>query len=274
MSKIITFIKGMIIGFGKIIPGVSGSMFAMLFGVYEDIISIFVNPRNIVKKIDTIGPLLIGIIFSIILGSSLIKILLENFYGEAMFFFMGMMSFGVIPLIKEIRCSKTTIKEVILSSTILVILCLFFFIDIDSAVVNTNNWFYMGISLILCGILDAGSSIIPGISGTALLMLLGYYNTIISAFASPFSLYSLYILFFFLIGLVVGLYAFSKIISILFKRYEKGTKMCIIGFALFSIIELFISTLSSITGYNIFKLSISFILGFISSLLLGNGFKS
>ena len=74
------FLEGFIIGLGKIIPGVSGSLFACLFGVYESIIECITKPKMLIKNFNVMFPLILGIFLSIIFGSNVISILLEHYY--------------------------------------------------------------------------------------------------------------------------------------------------------------------------------------------------
>ena len=270
MKQIKLFIKGLIIGFGKIIPGVSGSIFAMIFGVYEMIIESLSDIKCLRKNFNMLFPIGTGIVFAIIFGSELIDFLLANYYLVSMSLFIGLMSYGLMPLIKGAKGMDFTKKEVFISIIIVVIFTslLFVKVDVKSAGVENNiRWF---ISLFLCGILDALSTIIPGISGTAVLMILGYYEVIISSLANVFVFSSFKVLIPFFIGFVFGIIIISKIVNYLFKTHRNIMNLCIITFATISIAYLIFSVVRFITISNIVSTLIAFIIGFILSYLLEN----
>ena len=109
----INFIKGFIIGIGKIIPGVSGAMLATIMGVYDKAIFYICNFKNNIKAaIKYLFPIGIGVIVSIILFSKIISLCLDKYYVITMLFFIG--------LIMLIRLTRVII--------ILVLLVLLFFL--------------------------------------------------------------------------------------------------------------------------------------------------
>lgn len=259
---IITFLKGFIIGLGKIIPGVSGTLFACLFNVYNTIIESITNPRLILKNYKILFPLGLGIIFAIIFGSGLISIFLECYYVESMSLFIGMMSYGIVDLIKNnknIRVDKYELMTVLIISFILIMLL---FVNIDVKIIEYENIFREYISLFLCGILDAFSTIVPGVSGTALLMLVGYYNTIIEAFASI----NIIVLIPFIVGFVLGLIYIAKLVNYLFKNHTDAFNLGIIIFTIFSIFSLSLSIIGQIN--NLINVITLFIIGYSTTYLI------
>lgn len=91
MSNIVLIIKGLIIGFAKVMPGVSGAILAISMGVYDKginaITRFFDNIKENTKFLFFIG---IGIIIAIMLGSNIVYFLLNNYYVITMLFFMGL----------------------------------------------------------------------------------------------------------------------------------------------------------------------------------------
>ena len=96
MKYIKLTIQGFIIGIGKIIPGVSGAMFAMLFGVYEKALKIISNPKKELKG-NVLFMLVLGlsVLGAIIFGSNIINRCLDNYYIQTMFLFIGMIVSGI-----------------------------------------------------------------------------------------------------------------------------------------------------------------------------------
>ena len=125
----------------------------------------------------------------------------------------------------------------------------------------------------MCGLLDAASTIIPGISGTAILMILGYYERIITSLADILTmsdfLRSISVLIPFFIGMGIGVVLTSKLITYLFRTNRAFTYMLIIVFASFSVVALFMNVLSfGASGSELLSSSIFLFLGFVFTILL------
>lgn len=279
IKKIKIFIQGFIIGLGKIMPGVSGSVMAITFNLYEKLITSLSSIKEFKKNISFLLFLFIGIFLAILLGSNVIKILLENYYLNTIMFFIGMMIPGIFPLVKNVKNKDLNFKKILIC--IIVFFCLFLLSTVNFNNSNSLNEPYLHtfLSLILCGFLDAISTVVPGISGSALLMLVGYYERIITSLANLLTLTdclnSFLVLIPFAIGIGVGIVLTSKVITYLFKNYRSLTYMLIIEFSVFSILTLFSNTLSIATNISDFIFSIIFlILGIILTRLLNKILKN
>lgn len=258
------FLKGMIIGIGKIIPGVSGSMLAISMGLYDKLIYVinnfFKNFKQNFKFIFTIGS---GVLVSIVFFSNLIVNCLEKYYIITMFLFIGLIlgSFGEIK--SNIKKRNNLVIVIIIVMTVLLEL-----ISIKKTSNILDN--YPIIYFFLSGIIDAIATVVPGISGTAMLMMIGSYDEIISAFSNMISinlLYDLDVMLPFAVGLVVGIYFTTKLIGYLFESHKSLTYSAIIGFSIssilimlikswnstYSMLEFLIATLMLVLGYIITK---------------------
>lgn len=235
-------VKGFIIGLGKIIPGVSGAVFAMMLRVYEPMLAAISNiKKDFFENMKFLAVLGLGIILAIILGSKVILFCLNIYPVQTIYLFIGMMISGIISVIKDSKGG--TKKDKIMAIMVILIFSLIteFIKNINITVSNLkiNNTFIYFIS----GLLDALSSIIPGISGTAILMMIGTYETIIKSLATitTFSCFvkNLYILIPFFSGILIGVYSLSKIITYFLKKHRMKANYCIIGFSIFSVVTLF-----------------------------------
>ena len=242
---------GVIIGAGKIIPGVSGSVLAITLGVYERIIYSINNIFNY-KNIYYLSKLGIGIIISIVFLSRIIIYFLSNYYTYTIFVFVGL----ILGSIKSIT-NNTSLKYyyvTILSFSVIVILGL---ININSN--NHSGTFYY----LLSGFIESVSSIIPGISGTALLILIGTYNIVIDIFSNIVSvnylITNIKIVIPFIIGIIVGLIISIKVIGYLFSKYKTITYNIILGLLLGSIFIMLKGC-----SYSVFNIFISILLLIIS----------
>lgn len=237
----INLLKGFIIGIGKIIPGVSGSVLAIILGVYDKSVEYLNNIRqNTKEKIKYLLPLGIGIIISIITFSKLITILLDKHYQITMLFFIGLVLGGIPEIIKKTK------KE---NSIITIVSFIIFFIisitNLDSNYIPKGNIIDI-IILFISGLFEAIGTVVPGVSSSALLMIIGTYNIIISSIGSitniANTLINIKIIIPFILGLVLGIILLIKIINYLLKKYESTLYSFVLGVLLSSVILLIIKT--------------------------------
>lgn len=256
-NYLILVLKGFLIGIGKIVPGVSGSLIAILLNVYEKGIKIISNPLNNFKdNLKFMLPITCGIVIGINLFSKVIINIINHYYLPTMLLFIGL----IIGSIKSIR---TKIDEKCKLKCILLIIIISILLSIR---MGNNHNHYNFVILIALGFVEAFTMIVPGLSGTAILMTLGYYDLLIKSFSDILS--STKILVPFMIGLLIGIFLTSKIINYCFKHYKQKTYLLIYSLSISSIIILFTKTLDSnyqlkeiiiglfllIIGYNITKI--------------------
>ncbi len=275
MNNIKLFIEGFIIGLGKIMPGVSGSILAICFGIYEQIVACLSNFKTLKNNIKFLTILGMGIGFAIILGSNIISYFLEYHFLYTLFLFIGMMLPGIIPLFKEVKSENVTFSKMIIATLVFTFLILLSTVNFNADNIIETNYISQAISLFLCGIIDAGATIIPGISGSALLMILGYYEIILKALAGALTLNTLPILFPFFLGIIVGVILISKLITYLFRHHRILTYMLIIVFSCFSVISLLIKGLNTIVSlFELIFCLMYLILGITANILLEKIFKN
>lgn len=235
------FLKGFLIGIGKIIPGVSGSMLAISFGVYEKVLEIISNFfKNIKENIAFMLPLCLGFILAVFSSSNLLYYLINKYYIIMMFLFLGLIIGGIPNLKKEFKFNIKNIIIFIISFSVIILL---------SFIKSNNNTNYYNFSFFFIGILEAFTTIVPGISGTAIMMLVGCYSSVLEMFSNVFMVSNLPKLIPFLIGVIIGAILLSKIITVLLKKYKKEVFSSIFGFMLASIILLMIQILPNINNY-------------------------
>lgn len=245
MKSLILFLKGLIIGLGKIIPGVSGSVLAISLGVYEEAMhrvdTLF---QNFKENLFYLIPLVIGIGLAVLLGSNVILYCLNHFYLFTMIFFVGLI-IGTVPgLVKK---QKPKFSDWFIIALIFFVLYYFYngltlpeFVPNDSIL----SYFY----IILLGMIDAATTIMPGISGTATYMVLGSYNFILTLFANPFQ--NLFYSILFVIGLIVGILIMIKFVNFCFKKYPHQTWNFILAFLFSSVYFLILKVIDLINGAN------------------------
>ena len=256
---IILFIKGLIIGFAKILPGVSGAMLAITMGIYDKGINVISNffddIKGNVKFTINVG---LGFIVAMIFGSKIVVFLLNNYYLPTMFLFIGLIIGGIFSFVKSID-NKVLKNDYLYTIISFILTLMLLFIDNKNVVVVDNFNLKYYITMYLIGIIDIATMIIPGISGTAILMLLGYYDIIMKMFStmSDISLltYNLNNLIPFGLGIISGTIVLAKIINYFLKNYRDKMYMIILGLSLSSVFILFFKTLN--TSYSITEIIIS-----------------
>lgn len=226
-------IKTFIIGATMCVPGISGGSIAMVLGVYDKLITSISNilSKNFKKAFLV---LLIAGIFGLLgffSASPLLSYLLEHFYSVVMLFFIGAIV-GSFPMI--VKKSDITKDNWYYSFFIIIGIIIVYFIScIPEGMITIGESSF--IIQFICGLLVSIGFVLPGISFTYLLAVLGLYEAVINNVASlnilpliPMGL-----------GLVVGILAFSGLLKIALERYPSITFPIILGFVLGSIYPLF-----------------------------------
>ena len=248
MEKLL-FLKGIVVGIAKIIPGFSGSVLLMSFGLYDKAIFAITHFFNDVKKHALfLLKLGLGILLGIVFFSKVVVFLLDKYYFFTNMFFIGLI-FGGLPVIfKKFSCNFLNFSFSFCSFILVLLLSIGHF-DFVYSVRHDGLDF---IVFFIAGIMEAVGTVIPGISSTALLMLMGvysYYLKIISNIFS-FSLFcnNFFFLFPFSLGLGLGIIIISIMINYLFQYYGQKMYACILGFSFASVVLLFIRLIPYFSG--------------------------
>ncbi len=255
MVKLI--LKGFIVGLGKIIPGVSGGMLAMSLGIYEDAtLAVAHFFRDVKKNSLFLGLLGIGVILAIVGMSGVIEFCLFQFYLPTMLLFIGLMLGGFSSIRKEVEGTswKCYFWYLVIPFVLMLVL---------SFTQSHQVFIYDGslksiLCLFLFGVIDAVTMIVPGVSGTAILMLLGCYTMLLETFQHLFDFTtSIPVLVPFGFGILVGALITIKIVSYLIERHSISFYYMILSFFLSSVLLLFFQTLKY--HYSIATVLISFV---------------
>ncbi len=272
--RLINFIKGMAFGVANIIPGVSGATIAVILKLFDDLIysinNIFKQPK---KSILFLTPLLLGAVVGILVFSSFISYGLENHSFMTTMFFVGLVV-GSGPYILR-KSTEKGYKNyhfiyAIISFAIIVIMTNANTSESTGLVVE-NFTITQYLYLFLGGALASGAMIIPGISGSFIMILIGMYPLLIYGLdcikeylLNPSDIQLLiYILQLFIpmgLGILTGIIVISKLIEALFKKAYTETYFCILGLVLGSVYALLSEPLTYQSGFN----TIIFISGLIT----------
>ena len=264
-----TILQGVVVGVANIIPGVSGGTMMVAMGLYDKLIHAITHIKSeFGKSMKLILPILIGAALAIVILSRVFEFLLDTYPIPTNFAFCGLIA-GSLPFIFEkVKGHRPTVSRMIP-------LLVFFAIVILMAVMGETGGKAADVSftlineikLLLVGIVAAATMVIPGVSGSMMLMLLGYYDTILRtinhfmdalfAFDVPELLVQCGILIPFGIGVLLGIFLIAKIIEFIFARAEIHAYYAIIGLILASPIAILLKT--DWSGFSILTLIIGLI---------------
>ncbi|MDD3048934.1 MAG: DUF368 domain-containing protein [Bacilli bacterium] len=237
---------GIIIGGGMILPGVSGGVLAVIFGLYEKIIDAIVNIfKDFKKNFLFLLPLFIGLGLGVILFGKILNFVFDKYYIESCFTFIGLILGGVPVLLKEAKTvdNKKINKAAFIISLVATVL-LFVLgkntLNIDFST-HLNNNLISYILLFTTGVLFISGKVIPGISSSFLLMLIGMYQYLLDIVSDPFNLTGSQIaqICIIVLGMAIGGLLLVKLMKKLLESRRSGTYSCITGFVIGSIYAIF-----------------------------------
>ncbi len=244
---------GIIVGIANIIPGVSGGTMMVTFGIYDRLIeSLTTLFKNLRKNILFLIPLVIGMGIGIVGFTYIIEFLLDKYTLPTCMAFIGLI-LGGLPMLWGKLNEKRLEKKAPLFSPVN-ILCFLIFMAIvvvlpllkgnDNALAKIQPSVLTAIILFFVGVLASATMIIPGVSGSMVLMIIGYYYGILNGIKLFFDalkavdinaiLSQCAVLVPFGIGVIVGIFGVAKLINYLFNRHGVSTYCGIFGLILAS----------------------------------------
>lgn len=239
------FIKGMIMGIVNVFPISSGTI-SLVLGVFERFVNAIksLNHKNFIllrkgevtefaKRTDIkfLITIAIGILAGMILTAIFLKKTLQSYEVYTWSFFIGLIMASVIYVMK--RVNRLNVKNVLL---VLAGFAISFLLSIKSNPYSNDNFFY----LFICGIVGATGMVVPGVSGSHLMLLMGNYELIVTEAipaltrASTF-MHGVRILLPFVLGAIVSIVSFSHLLSWLMRDYRDATLSVLAGFMLGSL---------------------------------------
>jgi len=234
---------GIILGFSIIIPGLSGSILAMIMKLYDKIMySLSHLTKEFKASILFLLPLLFGGIIGLLLGAMLIKVLFNMFPFFLICFFSGLMIGSYQLLIKQIKEFKKSIINNSLFICGFLITIIFYVITIfNKEELFVEYKFHDYLIFVLIGVALAITQLVPGLSATVLLMIIGYYNYFLSILNlnTIFDTKLVLVLIMIFIGLVLGIIIFSKFINYLLLNKRDKFMYLISGLSIGSLLCVF-----------------------------------
>ena len=239
------FIKGMIMGAVNVFPVSSGTA-SLILGVFERFVNSIkaLNHKNFkflhkgkfsefARRTDFkfLVTIILGLLLGMVLTAIFLKQTLKSYEVYTWSFFIGLIIASVVYVMK--RVEKVNVKNIVL---LLLGFAVSFVLSIKSNPYSNDNFFY----LFLCGIVGATGMVVPGVSGSHLMLLMGNYELIVTEAipaltkASTF-MHGARILLPFVLGSIVSIVSFSHLLSWLMRDYRDGTLSVLAGFMLGSL---------------------------------------
>ncbi len=276
-------LKGIVIGLANVIPGVSGGTMMVSMGIYDKLIHCITHLFSELKKsIQFLLPIFIGLGIAVVVVPFGIEFLFAQYPFQTNLLFIGLIIGGLPAVWKKVKGNSIKVGHIAA--------CLLFFAlvaglalvgDTEGASADLSFSLVSVIKLFGVGIIASATMVIPGVSGSMMLMLMGYYTPVLEtitnfikaalAFDINGILAGMGVLVPFGIGVVVGIFAIAKLIEVIFERFPMYAYWAIIGLIISSPVAiLLVSGLGTITVISIVTGIVALGAGFVIALKLGD----
>lgn len=268
MKFILDMLRGAVIGVANIIPGVSGGTMMVTMGIYDNLIgSITGLFKHFKKSVKTLLPYFIGMLVGIAgFAILLTKVLLVKFPLPTAFAFIGLIVGGIPLIVRKLKAAGTGAADNAAAkkeNPVLnwIVFAVFFALIVgmqflgEGAVREVKPSVGIAIIMLLMGMITSSAMVIPGVSGSLILLALGYYNSITAAITDFLSalkgmeisilLEKFAVLFPFGIGVLLGIFFVAKLIEWLLAKHGKITYYGILGLVVASPIPVFLNGLAA-----------------------------
>lgn len=280
MIKLI--LKGVMMGVANIIPGVSGGTMAVSMGIYDKIIHAATHLFSEFKKsMKLLLPIVLGMALGIVVLARILEYMFARIPLQTNLLFIGLIIGGLPAITKKVKGKTIRLGHILV--------CLLFFgvvsglammgeqegaaADLSFTIVNIVKLFGVGI-------VASATMVIPGVSGSMMLMLMGYYNPILNEvndfidnlvqFNVPGILDGCKVLVPFGIGVVVGIFAIAKMIEFIFEKFPDHAYWAIIGLIVASPVAIFfMGSMGTVTIISVLTGAVALLVGVLISLKLG-----
>lgn len=276
-------LKGMVVGVANIIPGVSGGTMMVSMGIYDKLIHCLTHLfKEFKESMKFLIPLFVGVGIALVGLSFLIQPAFEHFPLQTSCLFIGLIVGGLPAAWKKVKGKGIRISYI-------VPFLIFFALVVGLALVGEKEGnaadltfgLWSCVKLFVVGIIASATMVIPGVSGSMMLLLLGYYNPIVSAikdFVTALASFDMQgilqgcgVLIPAGLGIVVGIFAIAKLIEIVFEKFPMQAYWAIIGLIVASpFAVLLMAQLGTISAVSVVVSVVTFAIGFVIAMKLGD----
>lgn len=221
------FLQGTLIGTGAILPGISGGVLCVAFGIYEPMMELMVHPlRSFKKNYKMFIPIILGGIVGFVLLAKIVEAFLAASETSALLLFIGLIS-GTIPGLFRKAVKEKPDRGWGCFVVVLLVSYIFFHILNDGITdaIQPNFWWY-----VFCGAIWGLSMIVPGLSSSSVLLFVGLYRPMAQGIGSL----DVNVIIPLLIGFVATLLSLSKIVEYLMRKHPTVVSRVILGFVISS----------------------------------------
>lgn len=276
--------KGAVMGLANIIPGVSGGTMAVVMGIYDKMIHSITHLRKEFKEsIKYLFPIVVGLVLGIVGLSYLITMMFEKIPVQTNFLFIGLIIGGLPMIFGKLKKTgkKVNIGNVVAGLIFFAIVVGLAFVRPEETMNGTMQLSIVnGLKLFGVGVIASATMVIPGVSGSMIMLLLGYYNTIlveIKAFVEalrtldgPALLHGFGFFIPFGLGVLIGIALIAKLIELIFEKAENYAYCAILGLIFASPVAIIV--MSDLSKYSVLSVGTGLIglaLGYFIALKLG-----
>lgn len=240
MHHIIVALKGFGMGAANVVPGVSGGTIALLTGIYSDIVGALnaVTEKETWKSLlhgrfrefwrlikgDFLVALLVGVLLSVFSLAKLVTWCLTYYPILTWAFFFGLILASAVVMVRGIKDFRgADLIPSVIGLALGLVIC-----TMSPTKTTDDIWF-----IFLCGAISICAMILPGISGSFILLVMGKYHYIMQAITDL----NWPVIIVFCVGCVVGILAFAKLLHWLLARWERQTMLVLLGFVFGSLVR-------------------------------------
>lgn len=252
MKLILEILRGMVIGLANIIPGVSGGTMMVSMGIYDTLIHSITHLFKAFKKsILTLLPYVVGMVVAIAGLSFVIDWAFANYPLPTNTLFIGLILGGLPAIFKQVKGERIGLTGGALFLAFFALIILLQVFQKENTVAIQLSLLEV-IKLVLLGGLASATMVIPGVSGSMILKLIGYYEPVIGSIKGLTSALlagewaavgaNVGILLPFGVGIVVGIFAIAKLIEMLLARWKGRTYCAILGLVVASPVAILMAT--------------------------------
>ncbi len=243
-------LTGMAIGTAIIVPGISGGTIALIFGAFQRIVDAVDNlfTKKFWSSLLILLPFLIGSIIAVAALVFPFQLAFKYCLFSIVCLFAGFILGSIPRVTEELKGQKTTKKNIIqliigfLIAGIIGVFSVIFRFNEKIDLLFVDRPWYLYVIIFIVGIFSSSGLIVPGFSGSMLLMIIGFYEPILKLV--DFSNFGPNVLlgFVFALGVLVGFIILSKLMSSLFEKHRISTLYVVIGFIFGSLISIFVNS--------------------------------
>lgn len=277
-----SLLKGMVIGIANIIPGVSGGTMMVSMGIYDKLIHCITHLfKEFKKSVMFLLPIAAGMLVAIAASSFGLTWLFDNYPIQTNLLFIGLILGGLPAVCKKVKGKKVGVGHIAA--------CLFFFAlvvvfasmgDVEGASADLSLNVVNVLKLFVVGVIASATMVIPGVSGSMVLMLMGFYHPVLNAIKDFFSALAKFdvqgimagcgVLVPFGLGVVVGIFAIAKLVEIIFEKFPLYAYWSIIGLIVSSPIAIFLmNSFPALTVFSVLTGILALVVGFVIAMKLG-----